>query len=130
MTPSNAAEPTFRCAACGKEYFWKPYVAGRKGQCTCGAVVAIPPHAPAIRGVVAPALPATGGAPAASSSSSSSRRFAAQPSSAPPAYPPPTTAAPAPAADDAPTNPAKDKPAAGGVLGGLKKLLGRREADQ
>ena len=32
----------FSCAACGKQYAWKPQLAGRKAKCSCGAAVVVP----------------------------------------------------------------------------------------
>ena len=36
----------FRCDACGKNYRWKPELAGRKARCKCGAVMFCPPAEP------------------------------------------------------------------------------------
>ena len=36
----------FACASCGKEYKWKPELAGKKGKCKCGGVLAIPAEEP------------------------------------------------------------------------------------
>ena len=38
--------PKFACASCGKEYKWKPELAGKKGKCKCGGVLSIPPEPP------------------------------------------------------------------------------------
>ena len=48
------SEPTFSCDACGKQFFWKPEVAGRRGKCPCGAVTRIPLHPPAAAGDAGP----------------------------------------------------------------------------
>jgi hypothetical protein len=42
----------FSCAACGKQYAWKPQLAGKKAKCACGAAIVVP-HA-----TVAPPIPA------------------------------------------------------------------------
>jgi hypothetical protein len=39
--------PKFSCPSCGKEYKWKPELAGKKGKCKCGGVLSIPARAPA-----------------------------------------------------------------------------------
>jgi hypothetical protein len=44
--PVTSTEPKFTCAACGKEYRWKPELAGKKAKCKCGAVVPVPAQAP------------------------------------------------------------------------------------
>jgi hypothetical protein len=36
------AGPTFSCPECGKEYPWKPELAGKKGKCKCGAIMHVP----------------------------------------------------------------------------------------
>ena len=53
--PSNS--PKFTCESCGKEFRWKPEIAGRKAKCKCGQTLTVPatPPAPA---VTAPAAPA------------------------------------------------------------------------
>lgn len=38
--------PKFSCPACGKQYPWKPELAGKKGKCKCGSVLPIPKTAP------------------------------------------------------------------------------------
>ena len=37
----------FTCPSCGKQYKWKPELAGKKGKCKCGGVLAIPAKPPA-----------------------------------------------------------------------------------
>jgi hypothetical protein len=46
--PSNS--PKFTCASCGKEYRWKPEIAGRKARCKCGQTLTVPtaPRAPRV----------------------------------------------------------------------------------
>ncbi|MGB7160730.1 MAG: hypothetical protein WBD40_21885 [Tepidisphaeraceae bacterium] len=38
--------PKFKCAACGREFRWKPQLAGKKAKCKCGAAIAVPREAP------------------------------------------------------------------------------------
>ena len=45
--PVTTTEPKFNCSACGKEYRWKPELAGKKAKCKCGGVIAVPATAPA-----------------------------------------------------------------------------------
>src|SRR6476660_6093452 len=45
--PVTSSEPKFNCSKCGKEYRWKPELAGKKAKCKCGAVVPVPAQAPA-----------------------------------------------------------------------------------
>src|SRR5262245_55339411 len=44
-----AGGATFACESCGKQYPWKPELAGKKAKCKCGAVISIPAQAPAAR---------------------------------------------------------------------------------
>jgi hypothetical protein len=46
--PVTSTEPKFTCAACGKDYRWKPELAGKKAKCKCGAVIAVPSQAPKV----------------------------------------------------------------------------------
>lgn len=39
MSTSN---PQFRCEQCGKQYAWKPSLAGRRAKCTCGQTITVP----------------------------------------------------------------------------------------
>src|SRR5689334_273899 len=39
---ATTTEPRFACAACGKQYAWKPELAGKKGKCKCGATMDVP----------------------------------------------------------------------------------------
>ena len=43
---SEITGPKFACASCGKEYKWKPELAGKKGKCKCGGVLSIPAEEP------------------------------------------------------------------------------------
>lgn len=36
----------FSCGACGKQFTWKPQLAGKRAKCTCGEVVVVPAQAP------------------------------------------------------------------------------------
>jgi hypothetical protein len=38
--------PKFTCPACGREFRWKPQLAGKKAKCKCGAAVTVPATAP------------------------------------------------------------------------------------
>ena len=39
---ATTTEAKFACAACGKQYAWKPEMAGKKGKCKCGAALDVP----------------------------------------------------------------------------------------
>ena len=58
--PATTTEPKFNCSTCGKEYRWKPELAGKKAKCKCGNVIAVPTKSPA-----AAAAPAARPAPKA-----------------------------------------------------------------
>ena len=45
--PVTTTEPKFNCSSCGKEYRWKPELAGKKAKCKCGSVIAVPLKQPA-----------------------------------------------------------------------------------
>jgi hypothetical protein len=49
--------PKFACQSCGRQYRWKPEMAGRSAKCACGAKLVVPTEAPA-------AVPAPPPAPA------------------------------------------------------------------
>jgi hypothetical protein len=38
----QAIEAQFSCGGCGKSFRWKPAIAGKKAQCACGTMIAIP----------------------------------------------------------------------------------------
>ena len=38
----SSNEPKFACPSCGKQYRWKPELAGRSAKCPCGAKVVVP----------------------------------------------------------------------------------------
>ena len=44
---SAALDNKFPCPACGKQYTWRPQLAGKRAKCACGSVVQIPKTAPA-----------------------------------------------------------------------------------
>lgn len=41
MAESVKSGSRFTCAACGKQYAWKPQLAGKKAKCSCGAAVVV-----------------------------------------------------------------------------------------
>ena len=43
---SEIKGPKFNCSACGREYRWKPELAGKKGKCKCGSVMQVPAQPP------------------------------------------------------------------------------------
>jgi DNA-directed RNA polymerase subunit RPC12/RpoP len=51
-----ADDPKFPCPACGKQYRWKPEMAGRTAKCTCGAKLVVPADPPRL--APPPAAPA------------------------------------------------------------------------
>ena len=42
----SADDPKFPCPACGKQYRWKPEMAGRTAKCACGAKLVVPTDPP------------------------------------------------------------------------------------
>src|SRR6267142_1406221 len=44
-----AGGATFSCESCGKQYPWKPELAGKKARCKCGAVLSVPAQPQAAR---------------------------------------------------------------------------------
>ena len=36
----------FNCTQCGREFTWKPEIAGRKAKCKCGSIITVPKTAP------------------------------------------------------------------------------------
>ena len=44
-----AGGATFSCDSCGKQYPWKPELAGKKAKCKCGAVLSVPAQPQAAR---------------------------------------------------------------------------------
>jgi hypothetical protein len=50
----SSNSPKFTCASCGKEFRWKPEIAGRKAKCKCGQTLTVPATPPAPK-VAAPA---------------------------------------------------------------------------
>ena len=47
MPATTTTEPKFNCSTCGKEYRWKPELAGKKAKCKCGNVIPVPTKSPA-----------------------------------------------------------------------------------
>lgn len=45
--PASMVGGKFSCAACGRQYGWKPQLAGKKAKCACGAAVVVPQGPPA-----------------------------------------------------------------------------------
>jgi hypothetical protein len=43
----SSDDAKFACPACGKQYRWKPELAGRSAKCACGAKLVVPSDAPA-----------------------------------------------------------------------------------
>src|SRR5688500_1043431 len=43
----SSNSPKFTCASCGKEFRWKPEIAGRKAKCKCGQTLTVPAAPPA-----------------------------------------------------------------------------------
>ena len=99
-----ADDPKFTCTGCGKEYRWKPELAGRKAKCACGATLVVPTE-----------RPGNGASPAAQPPSVSVHAPAA--AVAPPPVPPakPAEAKPSVAASAAPSA-ASTCPSCGGSL--------------
>src|SRR5205823_7929110 len=44
---SAALDNKFPCPACGKQYTWRPQLAGKRAKCTCGSLIHVPKSAPA-----------------------------------------------------------------------------------
>lgn len=79
-----ADDPKFSCTGCGKEYRWKPELAGRKAKCGCGAALVVPAERPAAKPALEVAPPPPPPAPVAPASA---LREAAVQSTAPAAAP-------------------------------------------
>jgi hypothetical protein len=49
-TTTTTTDIKFSCASCGKEYRWKPELAGKQAKCKCGATITVPktPPPPAV----------------------------------------------------------------------------------
>jgi len=108
---TETSDPIFTCDHCGKRFFWKAEVAGRRGKCTCGAVTRIPLHPPA-----APAEPGEAHAAPPPTQPRSPGRSGTH-GIVPPAYP--TTAADKTGGNNAKT---------AGVFGGFKRrIFGRKD---
>lgn len=44
---SDSANPKFPCPSCGKQWTWKPALAGKKAKCSCGTLIDVPTEPPA-----------------------------------------------------------------------------------
>src|SRR5688572_13552381 len=55
----------FSCAACGKQYRWKPELAGKAVKCKCGSAIRVPKEDPAGAAAAAAPVAARTAAPAA-----------------------------------------------------------------
>src|SRR5207253_11461064 len=44
---AETAQAKFSCPSCGRQFSWKPELAGKSAKCKCGATVKIPAQAPA-----------------------------------------------------------------------------------
>src|SRR5688500_15462390 len=85
--------PRFSCPSCGKQFAWKPELAGKKGKCKCGGVLSIPAKPPAPPAAVKAAAPEA-------NPFDDPYSVAEEPMQAPPSYAPApalVAAAPAPA---------------------------------
>ena len=47
-------DPKFICPACGKQYRWKPELAGRSAKCACGGKLVVPAEPPGANNTLAP----------------------------------------------------------------------------
>ncbi|HZN64309.1 MAG TPA: DMT family transporter [Tepidisphaeraceae bacterium] len=47
MPAPATQELKFSCTSCGKEFRWKPELAGKKAKCKCGSVISVPAKPPA-----------------------------------------------------------------------------------
>jgi len=91
---SEDSGPKFNCPACGKEYTWKPQLAGKKGKCKCGSVMVVPAKAP--RAKVAVPEPEEDTYDIAGPSSEPSADADDMPVAAPPPYAPSAATTPPP----------------------------------
>lgn len=46
--PEVADAPMFSCNSCGKQFKWKPAIAGKKARCGCGMTLTVPTNDPSI----------------------------------------------------------------------------------
>ena len=80
--------PTFSCPICGKEYPWKPELAGKKGKCKCGAIMHVPSSATGMPARVAN-VKGPGGSKGGSSVMNTSSHVASRPRPTPKPVPMP-----------------------------------------
>ena len=43
----ETTQAKFSCPSCGRQFSWKPELAGKSAKCKCGATIKIPAQAPA-----------------------------------------------------------------------------------
>jgi hypothetical protein len=102
------------CAGCGKEYRWKPELAGKRAKCKCGGVVSFPKADPAAAAAAPPPPP-----PPIPDVPEGFEDYGMAADAPPPPPPPPPIPGRRPAAAAAPTAPAtggfKDSTASGGA---------------
>jgi hypothetical protein len=51
---SESQKVKFPCSSCGREFTWKPEIAGKRAKCKCGAVLVVPKTRPVIEDEPAP----------------------------------------------------------------------------
>ena len=59
----SSNSPKFMCTSCGKEFRWKPEIAGRKAKCKCGQTLTVPSAPPAPKAAPAPKVAARAAEP-------------------------------------------------------------------
>src|SRR4051794_34904378 len=42
----EATQPKFACPSCGRQFTWKPELAGRGAKCKCGGTIKVPAQPP------------------------------------------------------------------------------------
>jgi predicted RNA-binding Zn-ribbon protein involved in translation (DUF1610 family) len=47
MSTETTAQAKFGCPACGRQFSWRPEIAGKRAKCKCGAAVPVPAESPA-----------------------------------------------------------------------------------
>ena len=93
--PETAA-PKFSCPSCGKQFRWKPEMAGKKGKCQCGGVLSVPatPPAPSAAPTTRAAPPPPPPPPVERNPLDDEYAIAEDPIEPPPSYARPAAAAP------------------------------------
>src|SRR5690348_16638707 len=77
----------FSCGACGKQYRWKPELAGKKVKCKCGTPISVPATPPAPGGAPKRPVPTSGQPGLAAARAGADVR--GRPANVPPPPPPP-----------------------------------------